>query len=176
MAGAVSMALGEYVSVSSQRDTERALIAREREELATSPEAELAELVGLLEQRGLDRESATSTARQLTERDALKAHLSVELGIDQEELANPWVAAGSSALAFAAGAAAPLAAILLPPAGVRIAVTFVAVLIALLVTGWVSAYLGGAPKRMAILRLVVGGALAMAVTFSVGYVFGAATG
>lgn len=176
VAGAVSMALGEYVSVSSQRDTERALIARERHELATMPEAELAELTGLLRQQGLSEEGAAATARQLTERDALKAHLNLELGINQEELANPWVAAGSSALAFGAGAIAPLVAILVLPAAVRIVITFAAVLVALFATGWVSARLGDAPRRAAILRLVVGGALAMAVTFGIGYVFGVATG
>jgi VIT1/CCC1 family predicted Fe2+/Mn2+ transporter len=175
-AGAVSMALGEYVSVSSQRDTERALIERERNELATVPEAELAELIGLLRGQGLDEASATETARQLTERDALKTHLSIELGISQEELANPWIAAGSSALAFAAGAIAPLATIMLLPASLRIAVTFLAVLVALLATGWASAHLGRAPKRAALVRLVIGGALAMAVTFGIGYLFGVATG
>ena len=176
VAGAVSMALGEYVSVSSQRDTERALIERERHELTTDPEAEFAELVGLLRARGLDEASAAATARQLTKRDALKAHLSIELGIDEEELANPWIAAGSSALAFAAGAVAPLVSILLLPATARIPVTFMAVLVALLATGWSSAYLGDAPKRSAIVRLVVGGAIAMAVTFGIGYLFGVATG
>lgn len=176
VAGAVSMALGEYVSVSSQRDTERALIERERHELTTDPEAEFAELVGLLRARGLNEASAAATARQLTKRDALKAHLSIELGIDEEELANPWIAAGSSALAFAAGAVAPLVSILLLPATARIPVTFMAVLVALLATGWSSAYLGDAPKRSAIVRLVVGGAIAMAVTFGIGYLFGVATG
>lgn len=176
VAGAVSMALGEYVSVSSQRDTERALIAKERRELETGPEAELAELTGLLRAQGLDEASAASTARQLTERDALKAHLSLELGINQEELANPWIAAGSSAVSFALGAIAPLVAILALPASSRIVVTFFAVLIALVATGWLSAHLGGAPKRAALLRLVIGGALAMAVTFGIGYLFGVATG
>ncbi|TAK76364.1 MAG: VIT family protein [Dehalococcoidia bacterium] len=176
VAGAVSMALGEYVSVSSQRDTERALIAKERHELATAPEAELAELVGLLRGQGLDEASATATAVQLTERDALKAHLSIELGINQEELANPWIAAGSSAVSFAVGAVAPLVAILTLPASLRIALTFLAVLVALVATGWISARLGGAGKRAAVLRLTAGGALAMAVTFGVGYLFGAATG
>jgi VIT1/CCC1 family predicted Fe2+/Mn2+ transporter len=176
VAGAVSMALGEYVSVSSQRDTERALIERERHELATMPEAELAELTGLLRDQGLSAESASATARQLTERGALKTHLSIELGISQEELANPWIAAGSSALAFAVGAVAPLIAILVLPASIRITVTFLAVLVALLATGWISAHLGGAAKREAILRLLVGGAIAMAVTFGIGYVFGVATG
>jgi VIT1/CCC1 family predicted Fe2+/Mn2+ transporter len=175
VAGAVSMALGEYVSVSSQRDTERALIEKERHELATVPEAELAELIGLLRKQGLSQDSAAATAHELTERDALKTHLSIELGINQEELANPWIAAASSALAFAVGAVAPLAAILMLPASVRIVVTFLAVLIALLATGWVSAHLGGAAKRGAILRLVVGGAIAMAVTFGIGYIFGVAT-
>lgn len=175
VAGAVSMALGEYVSVSSQRDTERALIDKERHELETMPDAEMAELVGLLRAQGLNEESAAATARQLTERDALKAHLSLELGINQEELANPWIAAASSALSFAVGAIAPLVAILALPASLRIAVTFLAVLVALLVTGWLSAHLGGAPKRAALLRLVIGGALAMTVTFGIGYVFGVAT-
>jgi vacuolar iron transporter family protein len=132
--------------------------------------------VGLLRGQGLDEASATATARQLTERDALKAHLSIELGIDEEELANPWIAAASSALAFAAGAVAPLVSILLLPASTRIPVTFMAVLVALLATGWGSAYLGDAPKRRAIVRLVLGGAIAMAVTFGIGYLFGVATG
>lgn len=176
VAGAVSMALGEYVSVSSQRDTERTLIAKERHELATEPEAEFAELVGLLQQRGLSEDTATAAARQLTERDALKAHLSFELGIDHEELANPWIAAGASALAFSGGAIAPLVAIVALSESLRIAVTFLAVLVALVATGWASAGLGGSAKRPAIFRLVVGGALAMAVTFGVGYLFGAATG
>ncbi len=168
------MALGEYVSVSSQRDTELALIAKERHELATVPEAEFAELVGLLQERGLSEASATTTARELTERDALRAHLSFELGIDGEELSNPWVAAGSSAVAFASGAVAPLASILVLPASLRVNVTVLVVLVALVATGWLSARLGGAPTGVAVLRLVVGGALAMAVTFSIGYLFGAA--
>jgi VIT1/CCC1 family predicted Fe2+/Mn2+ transporter len=175
VAGAVSMALGEYVSVSSQRDTERALIDKERRELRTMPRAEHAELVQLLRRRGLTEATSTLVADELTEGDALQAHLSLELGIDQEELANPWVAAFSSAVAFASGAVLPLVAILVPPASVRIAVAFVAVLVALLVTGYVSAELGGAPKGTAVARLVVGGALAMAVTFGIGQLLGVAT-
>lgn len=176
IAGAVSMALGEYVSVSTQRDTERALIAKERGELETMPDTEHAELVELLRRRGLSGATANTVADELTEHDALRAHLAVELGIDQEALANPWAAAGSSAVAFAAGAVVPLIAILVPPASVRIATTFVAVVAGLLTTGWLSAHLGRAPKRAALVRLVVGGALAMAVTFGIGYLFGAATG
>ena len=172
----MAFAAATYVSVSSQRDTERALIEKERHELATMLEAELAELTGLLSEQGLSAESASATARQLTKRDALKTHLRIELGIDWEELANPWIAAGSSALAFAVGAVAPLIAILVQPASIRVAATFVGVLIALLATGWLSAHLGGAAKRAAIVRLVVGRAIAMAVTFGIGYVFGVATG
>jgi VIT1/CCC1 family predicted Fe2+/Mn2+ transporter len=176
VAGAVSMALGEYVSVSSQRDTERALIDKERGELAAMPAAELSELVELLRQRGLSDETSIVVADELTEHDVVRAHLSFELGIDEAELANPWAAAGSSAIAFAAGAVLPLIAILVPPASARIGVAVAAVLIGLLATGWVSAHLGRAPKRAALVRLVIGGALAMAVTFGVGYLFGAATG
>jgi VIT1/CCC1 family predicted Fe2+/Mn2+ transporter len=175
-AGAVSMALGEYVSVSSQRDSERALIERERTELDETPEAEQVELVGLLRRRGLSEHTASVAAGELTAHDALGTHLKVELGLEEGGLANPWAAAGSSALAFAAGAVVPLLAILLPPASVRIAVTFLAVVVALLATGWISAHLGRAPKRAALIRLVVGGAMAMAVTFGIGYLFGVAAG
>ena len=175
VAGAVSMALGEYVSVSSQRDTERALIGRERRELATMPDEEHAELVDLLRLRGLSRETAAVVADELTEGDPLRAHLAIELGIDQGELANPWSAAGSSAAAFTAGALLPLIAIMVAPPPARIAVTFLAVLVGLLVTGWGSARLGHAPKRAAVLRLVVGGALAMGVTFAIGFLLGTAT-
>ncbi len=176
VAGAVSMALGEYVSVSTQRDTERALIDKERGELEVMPAEEHAELVELLRRRGLSQDTAVRAAAELTERDALRAHLAVELGINEQELANPWAAAGSSALAFAAGAVVPLAAILVSPASVRIAITFLAVVVGLLATGWISARLARSPMRAALVRLVVGGALAMAVTFGIGYVFGAATG
>ncbi len=175
-AGAVSMALGEYVSVSSQRDSERALIDRERTELEDMPEQEHAELVGLLRRRGLSERTASLAAGELTEHDALGTHLKVELGLEEGGLANPWAAAASSALAFAAGALVPLIAILLPPASIRIAVTFGAVVVALLATGWISAHLGRAPKRAALVRLVVGGSMAMAVTFGIGYLFGVATG
>jgi vacuolar iron transporter family protein len=176
VAGAVSMALGEYVSVSSQRDTERALIDKERRELAAMPVEEHAELVGLLRRRGLSEDTSVAVADELTERDALRAHLDFELGIDEEEIANPWAAAGSSALAFAAGAIVPLFAMLAAPASERIAVTFLAVVVGLAATGWLSAQLGRAPKRAAVMRLVIGGALAMAVTFGIGYLFGVTTG
>jgi VIT1/CCC1 family predicted Fe2+/Mn2+ transporter len=176
VAGAVSMALGEYVSVSTQRDTERAMIELERRELATSPDEERAELIGLLRQRGLSDESSEMVADELSERDALSAHLEVELGMNAEELANPWAAAGSSAAAFSVGAALPLVAILVPPASIRIPIAFVAVLVGLLLTGLLSAQLGGSAKWAAVARLVVGGALAMAVTFGIGNLVGTAVG
>ena len=174
VAGAVSMALGEFVSVSSQRDTERGLIDIERGELERIPGAERAELIGLLEDRGVRRENAMAVADDLTQRDALRAHLSLELGINQEELASPWAAAGSSAVAFSIGALLPLLGILFSPASARIVVTFAAVLLGLVITGWLSAYLGRARKRVAIACLVVGGALAMLVTFGIGRLVGTA--
>ena len=173
-AGAVSMALGEYVSVSSQRDTERALVAKEREELATMPEEERDELVGLLRQRGLSEETSLVVADELTEVDPLGAHLFLELGIDRDEYADPWAAAWSSGVSFTAGALLPLVAILLPPVGLRIPVAFVAVLVALVLTGILSARLGEAPVRPAVQRLLVGGVAAMVVTFGIGRLLGVA--
>jgi VIT1/CCC1 family predicted Fe2+/Mn2+ transporter len=172
LAGAVSMALGEYVSVSSQRDTERALIATERAELAQRPDEELKELAALYVAKGASVETATRLARELTDKDAFAAHLDAELGLDPQSLTSPWQAAGSSAAAFIAGSILPLLAILLPPAPLRVPVTFVAVVVALAITGAVSARLGGARAWPAILRLTLGGALAMLVTFSIGRLLG----
>ena len=168
VAGAVSMALGEYVSVSTQRDTEKALVQQERRELERTPRAELRELVGLLEDRGLSPATSRTVAEELTEHDALAAHLALELGIDREQLANPWAAALSSAIAFTCGALLPLVAIVAPPNDVRIPVAVVAVLLALALTGAVSARLGTSAVAPAVLRLVIGGALAMAVTYGIG--------
>ena len=170
--GAISMALGEYVSVSSQRDTERALIEKERRELRDMPGEELDELTQLYRDRGLTESTARQVAVELTAHDALSAHLEVELGIDQDDLVNPWHAAISSAIAFTVGALLPLIAILLPPPEWRVPVTFVAVLIALALTGTVSARLGGASKSRAAIRLVLGGALALATTWLVGTLLG----
>lgn len=168
LAGSLSMAVGEYVSVSSQRDSERAALDLERQELAQDPEAELAELTELLAGRGLSREVAREAAEQLTERDALRAHARVELGIEPDELANPWHAAFASLVAFTVGAMLPLLAIVLPEASARVPVTVVAVLGALTLCGVVSARLGGAPVPRAVLRNVLGGGLAMAVTYAAG--------
>ncbi|MEU8776156.1 VIT family protein [Streptomyces sp. NPDC048606] len=168
LAGALSMAAGEYVSVSSQRDSERAALDVERRELAEEPEAELEELTELLMARGLERDLAREAAEQLTERDALRAHARVELGIEPDELANPWHAAFASLVAFTVGALLPLVAVVLPGASQRVPVTVGAVLAALTLCGLVSARLGGAPPARAVARNVLGGALAMGVTYAVG--------
>ncbi len=173
-AGAVSMALGEYVSVSSQRDTEKALVEKERAELKDMPEQELEELTSLYRAKGVSEETARRVAEELTAHDALGAHLDAELGIDLDDLVNPWHAALSSAVAFTVGSLLPLVAIIVPPTSVRIPVTFVGVLLALVLTGVISARLGGAPQGRAVARLVVGGAAAMAVTFALGQLAGAA--
>jgi vacuolar iron transporter family protein len=174
VAGAVSMALGEYVSVSTQRDTERAVLSEEQQELRDDPVAELDELAALYEAKGLSTATARTVAEELTDHDPVAAHAEVELGIDPEELANPWQAALSSALSFTVGALLPLIAILTPPTAWRIPVTVVAVLLALVITGAVSAGLGGAPKGRAVVRNVVGGSLALASTYVIGHLVGAA--
>lgn len=172
--GAISMALGEYVSVSSSRDTTHALIEKERQELATMPEQELAELTGLYRAKGLTEQTAQAVAEELTAHDALAAHLEAELGINQEDVANPWAAAAASALAFVIGAVLPMVAILLPPEPARIPVCFGAVLVALVLTGTISARIGGSRPLRATLRVVIGGALALAATFLVGRLLGTA--
>ncbi|MCP9946292.1 VIT family protein [Streptomyces somaliensis] len=174
LAGSMSMAVGEYVSVSTQRDSEKAALAVERRELREQPEAELDELTDLLAGRGLSRGVAREAAEQLTERDALRAHARVELGIDPDALTNPWHAAAASFLAFTVGALLPLLAIVCPPAPVRLWVTVLSVLAALTLTGWWSARLGSAPARPAVVRVVGGGAVAMAVTYAAGSLLGAA--
>ncbi|MEO6826372.1 MAG: VIT family protein [Microbacteriaceae bacterium] len=166
--GAVSMALGEYVSVSSQRDSERALIAKEKWELTNMPEEELAELTAIYRSRGLSDGTASAVAKELTEHDALSAHLSAELNIDADDVVSPWHAAFASAFAFTVGAILPMLAILLPPAPWRVPVTFVAVLLALAITGTISAQIGGSSKLRASVRVLIGGALALAATFAIG--------
>jgi len=170
--GAISMALGEYVSVSSQSDSQRAMIQKQKRELQDDPAGELDVLTGLYEERGLAPATARQVAIELTEKDALKAHLSLELNIVEEEVANPWHAAGASALAFTLGAILPLLAILLPPDGIRVPVTFAAVLVALALTGALGARLGGSPVARATVRVVTGGAAALGVTWLVGTLLG----
>jgi VIT1/CCC1 family predicted Fe2+/Mn2+ transporter len=174
VAGALSMGGGEYVSVSSQRDTEEAALRTERWELDHMPAAELEELVSIYRDKGLDAETAQEVAEQLTAADALGAHAEVELGIDPDRRTSPWQAALASMLAFVAGSLLPLLAIALPPLPVRVPVTVVAVTLALALTGVVSARLGRARVGRAVVRNVVVGLLAMAVTFAVGSLIGRA--
>ena len=144
-AALLSMALGEYVSVSSQRDSERALIAKEKAELATMPREELAELTQLYQDKGLSPQTARQVAEELTANDALAAHLDAELNIDQEDIVSPWRAAYASAVAFLIGGLLPILAIIVFPDSMRIPATFAAVLLALAITGATGAYLGGSP-------------------------------
>lgn len=172
VAGAFSMAGGEYVSVSTQRDTERALLDKERRELAEMPEAELAELAGLYEDKGLSPGLARKVAEELTANDAFAAHAEAELGIDPDDLTSPWQAALASFVAFVLGAALPLAAITLPPEPWRIAACVGAVVAALALTGYTSARLGEAHARRAVARNVGLGLVSMAVTYAVGSLVG----
>lgn len=175
-AGALAMASGEYVSVSSQRDSERAMLALERRELAETPQAEIVELAGIYEGKGLEPALARQVAVQLTAHDALAAHAEAELGVDPEQLARPGHAALASLLSFTVGAVLPLLAITLVPGPARIPVTIIAVLAALVATGAASAVLGGARRVPAVLRNVAGGAIAMGVTYGIGSLIGAGTG
>lgn len=176
VAGAMSMAAGEYVSVSTQRDSERALLDTERRELRDEPEEELAELAGIYASKGLDAELALEVARQLTARDGLAAHAEAELGIDPDELTSAWGAAWASMLSFTLGALLPLLTISLVAASARVPVTFVAVAVALALTGYVSARLGQAPPGRAVARNTAGGLFAMLVTFAVGSLLGTTIG
>lgn len=174
VAGAMSMAAGEFISVSSQSDTETADIARERRELAANPAGERLELAGLFEQRGLSRDLARAVADELTAKDALAAHIREELGITDVVAARPVQAALTSAATFAAGAILPLAAVFVAPEGTLIPLIVLATLIALAILGYVGARVGGAKRGRAILRVVLWGLLAMVVTAGAGWLFGVA--
>lgn len=172
VAGALSMAAGEYVSVSSQRDSEQALLQMESDKLAKDPEAELEKLAFVYETKGLSAATARKVAVELTDHDAFRAHAEAKHGLNPDDLTNPWHAAIASAAAFVTGAIIPMTVIVLPPVEYRVPVTFVAVVCALAITGALSAHAGGAKKTRAILRVVVGGALAMIVTYAIGRVSG----
>lgn len=172
IAGAISMAAGEYVSVSSSRDTERALLKKEAYELKHFPEQELKELAALYENKGLSAKTALEVAKELTKKDAFAAHVDIELGIDPNNLTSPWEAAFASAISFIAGALIPLVAIALPPEALRVPSAFVSVIAALAITGTVSAKIGGAQINRAVFRVVIGGVLAMGITFGIGSLFG----
>ncbi|MCA3715801.1 VIT family protein [Phenylobacterium sp.] len=174
VAGAMSMAAGEYVSVSSQSDTESADLARERGELSAQPEFEREELAGLYRSRGLDAETALKVADQLMAHDALGAHARDELGISEITAARPVQAAFTSAATFTAGAAAPLILAAITPAGALAAVVSAGSLAGLAILGAVGAQAGGAPPLRAAVRVTFWGALAMALTAGIGRLVGAA--
>ncbi len=171
-AGAMSMAAGEYVSVSSQSDVERADIAREKQALIDTPEAEEAELASIYEARGLSVETAALVARELTVKDALGAHVRDELGLSEVHAANPLQAALASGLTFTGAAALPVAAAILAPTGQIIPTVVISTLICLAALGALGAHVGGAPKPRATARVLFWGAAAMAVTAGVGHLFG----
>lgn len=172
VAGALSMGLGEFVSVSSQRDLEHADITKERHELATMPERELAELTHIYVDKGLPRDLAHQVAVELSKGDRLKVHMEEELGLTELTRARPAQAAVVSTTSFAVGAALPLFAVSVAGASARVAVTFVAAVVALAILGWIGGRLGGAPIARAVLRVVLGGAIAMAVTMAIGQAVG----
>ncbi|MDD9150375.1 MULTISPECIES: VIT1/CCC1 transporter family protein [unclassified Sporolactobacillus] len=171
VSGALSMGGGEYVSVSTQKDSEKAVIAREQAELKDDYEGEISELAKIYENNGLSEELAKKVAVELMSKDALKAHADAELGVNPADYVNPWHAAFSSMISFTIGAILPFLCIALIPGSFRVPFTVIAVLIALALTGLISAKLGGAPRWPAIARNVLVGALTMVVTYTVGQFF-----
>jgi VIT1/CCC1 family predicted Fe2+/Mn2+ transporter len=175
-AGAMSMGAGEYVSVSTQRDSEMALLAKERRELREEPEEELAELAGIYVGKGLDEELALEVAAALTAKDALGAHAEAELGIDPDDISSPWQAAGASMLSFMIGALLPLLTMTLGAPHYRLWLTVGAVVVALAITGFASARLGYSRPGPAVARNIAGGLFAMAVTYAIGSALGTQIG
>jgi len=173
-AGALSMAAGEYVSVSSQRDSERYDLDIERKSIAEMPEAEEAQLAAIYVERGLDEKLARQVAKQLHENDALRAHARDELGIDVDELARPWQAAIASASSFTLGAAIPVLAAVFVHGDWATEAIIVSALAALLITGAIGAYIGGGHRVLAAVRVLLGGGLAMAITGVIGHLIGIA--
>ena len=172
VAGAMSMAVGEYVSVSSQRDAEQADIGLEKRELETDPQAELQELALIYVKRGLEPELARKVAEALSAKDLLGAHMRDELGIDQTSLARPLQAAWISAASFASFAVVPIVALLIAPVALRIPMIAIFSLASLAALGAFGGHLGGAPLGRAALRVTLGGALAMTVTALIGRLLG----
>ena len=170
-AGAISMGLGEYVSVSSQRDSERALIDKEKRELIEQPEVELAELQTIYEHKGLSPVTAKQVAKELTAHDPIRAHLEAELNILEAHVVNPWHAAFSSTGSFLVGALLPFLTVLFAAEQFRIPATILASIIALAGTGAAGAYLGGSSMMKSVIRVVIGGSAALAVTFAIGSLF-----
>ena len=174
VAGAFSMAVGEYVSVSSQSDAEKSFIAREKRRLREDPGHELDGLAAAYIAKGASAKTARQKAQEVSAKDALAAHLDIELNLDENDLNNPLQAAIASFISFTIGALVPLVAMLATSRHTRVAVTFVAVLLALCITGYLSATVGTASRKRAILRVVLGGALAMIATYFIGHLFGTA--
>jgi VIT1/CCC1 family predicted Fe2+/Mn2+ transporter len=172
VAGALSMAGGEYVSVSSQRDSELAAISQQRAELHADPEGKLEQLAGHYAERGLSRELSLQVASELSEHAALGAHAHVFLNLDADEQVSPWAAARASLIAFIAGSVIPLVVIITTPLDIRLPLTVAAVLAALAVTGVVSARLGRARPLPAVIRNIAVGSLAMGLTYLVGWFVG----
>jgi len=171
VAGAFSMGVGEYVSVSSQRDSERSAIRREQQQLVDDPEGQVDQLAHMFEERGLSPATAHTAALELTEKDPLRAHLSVEYNLDPDDLNDPWSAAAASAVAFSIGSLVPLLAALLAPSAWMPWPIVVATIVALLVTGLVSARIGASGKRVAMFRVLIGGVIALAATWFIGTLF-----
>ncbi|HNV10285.1 MAG TPA: VIT family protein [Propionibacteriaceae bacterium] len=174
VAGALSMAGGEFVSVSSQKDTEIAELAQEQWELTNNPDGELEELADIYRSKGISDELAHRVATELTAHDALAAHAEAELGISSLERTSPWHAAIASMIAFTLGATIPLLLMVLSPHDYRVLSTLIGVLLALMLTGWVSAHMGGAGKGRPMVRNVIVGTLAMLLTYLVGRTVGGA--
>jgi VIT1/CCC1 family predicted Fe2+/Mn2+ transporter len=175
-AGALSMGAGEYVSVSTQRDSERSILDLEAKELRQMPQTEERELAAMYVEKGLSPATAEKVARELTEHDALRAHADIEFGIDPDNLTNPWHAAWASMLAFTIGALLPLLVVAFVPDGLRVLVTVLSTVAALALTGFVSARIGYSPRLPAVVRNVSGGLLAMGVTYLIGTLAGTTIG
>lgn len=176
VAGALSMAVGEYVSVSSQSDAEKAYIEREKKLLRENPEEELEQLAVAYMHRGVSSKLAHQVARELTAKDPIRAHLETQFNLAEDDVVHPTHAAAASFFAFAAGGIVPFAAAVMVDGDMRIVATTVAVLIALIVTGYISAHVGGAGKQRAIWRVIIGGLAAMFATYGIGMMFGTAIG
>ncbi|MDB5160000.1 MAG: rane protein [Candidatus Saccharibacteria bacterium] len=172
VAGAISMGVGEYVSVSSQKDSEKADIAIEERSLAMHPEEELAELALIYERRGVEKELALTVAKQLQAHDAVDAHAKDELNINQAVLANPIQAAIASIAAFSLGAIVPIIATLLPTGSNRVYMIVGFSIVGLAISGTVGAYIGGGNRLTASLRVLIGGIIGMAITYGIGLLIG----
>ena len=176
IAGALSMAVGEYVSVSSQSDAEKAYIEGEKADLREMPEYELDELAREYMKHGVSRKTAQQVAKELTQKDALKAHLRMHFNLDPDHINSPWQAAIASLLSFTVGGLIPFLVIILTPTEYKLPATVGAVVVALVATGYFSAQAGGASRKRAVIRVVIGGLLAMGITYWVGVLFGTSVG